>query len=475
MSNPKLFISYSWSSPDHEKWVLTFAEELISQGINVVLDKWDLKPGHDANAFMEAMVTDPDVTKVILICDKQYVEKSNKRSGGAGTEAQIITPELYAKREQDKFVAVIRERDDDGKAFVPAYYGSRIYFDLSNPSTYATEFENLVRWAWGRPVYVKPEVGKKPAYLFEEVGHIKIATSAPFRKAIEAIKNSRDNAVPATLEYFDTLASELERFRICYNGPEFDELVMNSITDFRPFRNELIEMFETIAIYHCTSEMVEALHCLFEKLMTYFIPPQHITQWTDTNFDNFYFIVHELFLYCHAVLLKRQRFDVAAFLIDNEYFYNNRITSIAMHSFVDFMQHVRSLDARNQRLNLRRLSLRAHLLKERNQATGVDFTYLMEADLVLYLRSWGQNASPKWWPETLIWTTHRGAMFEMFARSKSERYFDRIKGLLSVKDKAELGKLLEKIEAAPDHIPCWQFDSINPRALVQFESLSSTP
>src|ERR1700680_2275086 len=144
MSNPKLFISYSWSSPDHEKGVLTFAEELISQSINVVLDKGDLKPGHDANAFMETMVTDRHVTKVVLVCDKQYAEKSNKRSGGAGTEAQIITPELYAKREQDKFVAVIRERDDDAKAYLPAYYGSRIYFDLSNPSTYATEFENLV-------------------------------------------------------------------------------------------------------------------------------------------------------------------------------------------------------------------------------------------------------------------------------------------------------------------------------------------
>jgi hypothetical protein len=146
-----------------------------------------------------------------------------------------------------------------------------------------------------------------------------------------------------------------------------------------------------------------------------------------------------------------------------------------MHSFVGFMQHVRSLGARNQRLNLRHLSLQAHLLKERNQATGVDFKYLMEADLVLYLRSWGQNASPKWWPETLVWTTLRGATFEMFARSKSQQYFDRIKGLLGVKDKAQLGKLLEKIEAAPDHIPRWQFDSINPRALVQFESLSSMP
>ena len=109
MSNPpepKLFVSYSWSSPDHEAWVLKLAEELTSQGIHVILDKWDLQPGHDANAFMEGMVTDPTVTKVILVCDQKYAQKSNNRSGGAGTEAQIITPELYAKKAQDKFVAV---------------------------------------------------------------------------------------------------------------------------------------------------------------------------------------------------------------------------------------------------------------------------------------------------------------------------------------------------------------------------------
>jgi hypothetical protein len=60
----------------------TFAEELRTQGIDVVLDKWDLKPGYDANAFMETMVTDPNVAKVVLVWYQKYAEKSNKRSGG---------------------------------------------------------------------------------------------------------------------------------------------------------------------------------------------------------------------------------------------------------------------------------------------------------------------------------------------------------------------------------------------------------
>jgi hypothetical protein len=181
MLSPKLFISYSWSSPDHEKWVLDLAEELLSQGIDVKLDKYDLNPGHDANAFMESMVTDPAVNKVLLIFDKQYVEKSNKRVGGAGTEAQIITPALYAKKEQDKFVAVIRERDDEGKPYLPVCYRGRIYIDLSDDSIYATEFEKLLRWAWDKPVFVKPELGQMPAFLAEEGNSVSYTISRSYQ------------------------------------------------------------------------------------------------------------------------------------------------------------------------------------------------------------------------------------------------------------------------------------------------------
>jgi hypothetical protein len=177
MSVPKLFISYCWSSPEHESWVIQLAEELVSQGIDVKLDKWDLLPGHDAYAFMESMVTDPTVTKVLMICDEKYKSKSNARSGGAGIEAQIITPELYRKSAQDKFVAVVREKDDEGKALVPTYYTGRIFIDLSDAATYSEEYDKLIRWAWDQPLYIKPALGKKPQFLEEDSRTIKLSTS----------------------------------------------------------------------------------------------------------------------------------------------------------------------------------------------------------------------------------------------------------------------------------------------------------
>jgi len=74
---PKVFISYSWSSPEHEDFVLELAEKLVTDGINVILDKWDLKEGHDKYAFMEKMVADTSVKKVLVISDKQYADKAD--------------------------------------------------------------------------------------------------------------------------------------------------------------------------------------------------------------------------------------------------------------------------------------------------------------------------------------------------------------------------------------------------------------
>jgi hypothetical protein len=104
---PKVFISYSWTSREHGAWVMNLATELRQNGADIILDKWDLREGHDANAFMEKMVADPEVKKVIMVCDRRYAERADGRKGGVGTEAQIISAKLYGLMEQDKFVAVV--------------------------------------------------------------------------------------------------------------------------------------------------------------------------------------------------------------------------------------------------------------------------------------------------------------------------------------------------------------------------------
>ena len=227
MSHPKLFISYCWSSAEHEEWVLRLGTELRENGVDVILDKWDLKEGNDANAFMEQMVSNDDIKKVILVIDEQYSKKANKRTGGVGTETQIISAEVYESVEQNKFVAVIANRDHEGNARLPVFYKSRIYIDLSDEDLYGKNFEQLLRWVYDKPFNVKPELGNKPAFLNEE-SSVSLGTSVAFRRLIEAIKNSRPHAHGALVEYVNVFSDNLSKFRLepSHGVTDFDQKVV---------------------------------------------------------------------------------------------------------------------------------------------------------------------------------------------------------------------------------------------------------
>ncbi|WP_105405472.1 hypothetical protein [Neorhizobium sp. T7_12] len=121
---------------------------------------------------------------------------------------------------------------------------------------------------------------------------------------------------------------------------------------------------------------------------------------------------------------------------------------------------MKSLDLRNQRLELRRLSVRADMLKERNTGTGLDFNSIMTADFILYLRGESLGGWRGWWPETLLYADRFSGPFEIFARAKSLRYFEKIKGLLGVENKEELENRLNSI-VQKNQLPRWQFDTIN--------------
>jgi len=90
MTAPKTFISYSWTSPEHEQWVLDLATQLRESGVDVIFDKWDLKEGDDAIAFMETIVTDESIEKVVLVLHKVYAKKADGRKGGVTSSSTTL-------------------------------------------------------------------------------------------------------------------------------------------------------------------------------------------------------------------------------------------------------------------------------------------------------------------------------------------------------------------------------------------------
>lgn len=210
---PKVFISYSWSTPQHEDWVLNLAERLVSDGVDVTLDKWHLKEGHDKYAFMESNVKSDGINKVLIILDKQYTEKANFRTGGVGTETQIISPSIYSDVSQEKFIPVVAEVDEEGKPFLPTFIESRIYIDLSDKSNFEDEYEKLLRNIYQRPANKKPKLGKPPSYLFDETV-ITFSTSNIIRRFDNLDLISENQIYMFLNEFLEKFLDDLKEFSL---------------------------------------------------------------------------------------------------------------------------------------------------------------------------------------------------------------------------------------------------------------------
>jgi hypothetical protein len=257
--------------------------------------------------------------------------------------------------------------------------------------------------------------------------------------------------------------------------------VILSIESFLPYRNEALNIFASIATHFDTAESRNLLHRFFESLIPFMDRPPTVNQFRDSDWDNFKFIVHELFLYAVAFLIRYERFESAAHLMQNRYYVRGLQSENAelMPSFVVFRRYVDSLIQRNARLKLNRLSLHADLLKERCAGTNMEFRYLQQADFILFMRSRLRSESdvswvdPYWFPETLVYR-HNGP-FEVFARSRSNGYFEHARVLLGISLKAEIGAALGAFSDNPASVPRWQYESLNAGRLLGFDKISTEP
>ncbi|MEI7457354.1 MAG: hypothetical protein WCK93_11595 [Nitrosomonadales bacterium] len=238
-------------------------------------------------------------------------------------------------------------------------------------------------------------------------------------------------------------------------------------------------MFLSLALYRDSLETRTAIHRFFERIIPYLERPQNISSHREWDFDNFKFIVHELFLYALATLIRYERFESAAFLMANEYYVSGRSEygKDAMVPFEVFHQHIKSLEHRNKRLELRRLSLRADLLEQRSKGSGIEFRYLMQADFILFMRDNIDRPNDQWhwWPETLLYIVRHSGPLEVFARSRSTSYFERAKILLGVESKAALAPLLEAFGAERQRLPRWEFTTLSPSGLLGFNEIATKP
>lgn len=185
MNPPLAFLSYAQNNAKYKAKVRAFALRLRANGVEVILDQWHLRPGADMYHFMERSVARAD--KVLLLLDPTYKKKADERTGGVGTETQIVTPEIYGNTENTKFIPVLFDLNGhDINYCVPTYLKTRIFVNLANPEDPDGEFENLISEVYD----AKPEL--------PPLGAARYPTSASSRSevftALLTIQNSLTEA-----------------------------------------------------------------------------------------------------------------------------------------------------------------------------------------------------------------------------------------------------------------------------------------
>ncbi|MGF6604598.1 hypothetical protein P3T23_009354 [Paraburkholderia sp. GAS448] len=158
---PRVFISYSWDSPEHRAWVAQLASSLRHDGIDVILDQWHLGLGEELSAFMVNGVRESD--RVLVICTEQYVRKGQERQGGVGYEQMLVSSQIMRHVGTNKFIPVVRQTTGVAPA-LPDDLSGRMYVDLSDGPNAHVAYRQLVHDLHNIRTPLPP-LGPRPAAL----------------------------------------------------------------------------------------------------------------------------------------------------------------------------------------------------------------------------------------------------------------------------------------------------------------------
>src|SRR5262249_27518448 len=95
---PKVFISYSHDSADHEQRVLNLANRLHSDGIDATVDQYETSPREGWPVWMERQIRESDF--VLVVCTPAYLARAERREKegvgkGAIWETWLTVQSIY--------------------------------------------------------------------------------------------------------------------------------------------------------------------------------------------------------------------------------------------------------------------------------------------------------------------------------------------------------------------------------------------
>ena len=314
IEHPKVFISYARGSEEYKNKVLSFTTDLLKDGIEVILDLYEVNLGNDLNAFMEKCVLDESMTNVLMLIDENYANKANNREGGVGKETQIISEKVYRKVDESKFIPIIFGKGSNDEIVLPLYLQSRYFCDLTDPDSYSQNYKELVRALYGVNSIRKPEIGTKPAWVDEQFQ----PTSSTYI-TLESFKKS-DNLknIESTNEFLDDLSNQIVGLFTTIPSNSSDQEYIDLYKLFQPIRSDYLLLLKK-------SKSISNI----EKELCSFLEKTRCKIKYNINFYELVLIfLHELFLYTIAFFLNKKRYSAIGYIFKKSYFLEDLSSSI---------------------------------------------------------------------------------------------------------------------------------------------------
>lgn len=436
-SSKKVFISYSWTVQER---VIELAERLIANGVDVVLDVYDLKEGQDKYAFMEHSVHDPSIDRVLIICDRTYTEKADDRTGGVGDETVIISPDVYGQMRQEKFIPIVFEVDENGQAYRPVYLKSRIYIDLSTADDrYESEYEKLLRNIYEKPMHKKPALGTKPEWLENETvdlsairdlnKQIRGYTGNNQAKADFLLRKAADEFVRVAKQYFPS------------QDKPYDEALLIAIDQTKNYRDLFLDFCENII--YCGMPLGETVGALLERLYNELLDASGKHSYRESDFELYSFMIMELMIAITALMLHYDRYADLHLLLTRPYFLrrNELDSRVEAHNYFHFRAYCGTIETtcKQKCENPNYYTLTGNILVQRERKPILTKESISNADILLYqlgsILAPPDNERSYWFPTSYVY--HSGSQV-IWQKLKSTSFCKKIAPLFGVKTVEDL-------------------------------------
>lgn len=154
--SPRVFISYSHETQEHDERVLNLAKRLRSDGVDCEIDSFQVSPSEGWPIWMQRETQDADF--VIAVCTETYARRfAGKETSGKGKgatwEGRLIQQYLYDEEGNSRIIPVVFEQGDVDH--IPPALKGATYYDLSTGDGY----DLLHRALTNQPKTLKPPIG----------------------------------------------------------------------------------------------------------------------------------------------------------------------------------------------------------------------------------------------------------------------------------------------------------------------------